>query len=77
MSKTTTEEGMKKWINNQHSDARFGGVPQHLVTKELPTGFCEVTSRRQTGTGENPGPAKGMFEDFEVAVAQRCDGIVS
>ena len=56
--KTTTEKGLKKWINNQHSDALFGDAPEPLATRKLPAGFCTVTSREQTGTSENPAPGR-------------------
>jgi hypothetical protein len=74
--KTTTEEGLKKWINNQHSDALFGDAPKPLATKKLPTGFCKVTSRKQTGTSENPGPSKAMFKDFKVALSIKAQTII-
>lgn len=73
--KTTTEEGLKKWINNQHSDGLFVDVPKPIFTKTLPTGFCSVTSRKQTGTSENPGPGKARFKDFEVALSIRAQDI--
>ena len=64
--KATTEKDLKKWINNQHSDALFGDAPEPLVTRKLPAGFCKVTSREQAGTSENRGPSKGTFKDFKV-----------
>ena len=73
--KTTTEEALKKWINNQHSDALFVDVPKPVATRKLPTGFCKVTSRKQTGTSENPGPGKAMFKDFEVALSIKAQDI--
>ena len=73
--KQTTKEGLKKWINNQHSDALFIDAPQPLSTKELPAGFCKVTARKLTGKSENPGPGKGMFKDFEVGLSIKAQDI--
>ena len=64
--KATTGEGLKKWINNQHSDGLFPDIPKPTFTGELPKGACKVTSHKQTGSSENPGPRKGTFKDFTV-----------
>ena len=64
---TTSAEELRKWINNQHSDALFIDAPTPVIMEKLPVGFCEITARKQTGTSENPGPAKKkIFKDFEV-----------
>jgi hypothetical protein len=64
--KGTTEESLKKWINNQHSDGLFVDVPKPLLTKKLPKGFCKVKSSKLTGTSKNPGPRQGTYKDFKV-----------
>ena len=44
----TTEEGLKKWLNNQHSDGLFPEVPIPTSTGELPAGVCAVTGHKLT-----------------------------
>jgi hypothetical protein len=64
--KATSVEGLKKWINNQHSDGLFFDPPKPIFTGELPKGSCKVRSHKQTGTSANPGPAEGTFKEFTV-----------
>ena len=63
---STTEEGLKKWINNQHSDGLFPDVPNPSSTTELPKDVLKVISHKKTGTSDNPGPRPGVFNHFEV-----------
>ena len=68
----TTEEGLKKWINNQHSDALFREVPTPIFTGELPEGSCRVTSHKQTGTSKNPTSLDGnpeVYRNYEVKLS--------
>ena len=39
-----TEDGLKKWLNNQHSDGLFVDVPQPTSTQKIPAKFCKVTA---------------------------------
>jgi hypothetical protein len=39
-----TEEGLEKWLNNQHSDGLFPEVPEPVSKHKIPAKFCEVTS---------------------------------
>ncbi len=64
----TTEDDLKKWLNNQHSDGLFPDVPIPLLTKDLPEGACTVTSHKKTGTSENP-PTKEKFNNYEVKLS--------
>jgi len=64
----TTEEGLKKWINNQHSDGLFPDVPTPVFAGELPEGSCRVTSHKQTGTSKNP-TSPTMFKNYEVTLS--------
>jgi hypothetical protein len=68
---STTEEGLKKWINNQHSDGLFVDIPRPIFTGEIPEGSCKVTSFEQTGTSRNSGPRPVMFKDFEVELSMK------
>jgi len=61
-----SEEGLKKWINNQHSDGRFVDIPKPVLTKELPKDAAKILSKKATGVSKNPGPGKGIFRNFEV-----------
>lgn len=67
--KSTSDKGLKKWINNQHSDGLFPDVPKPTFTGELPKELCKVTSHKQTGTSNDPGPRKVAFKDFEVELS--------
>ena len=71
----TTKEGLKNWINNQHSDARYPDVPQPILTKKLPTGFCKITSSKQMGTHDNPGPVPGKFTEYGVTFSVKARDI--
>ena len=62
----TTEEGLKKWINNQHSDGLFPDVPSPTFTAELPKEVARVTSHKEAGTSKNPGPRPGVYKNYEV-----------
>lgn len=65
-----TEEGLKKWINNQHSDGLFvdPAKPVHVI--ELPKEVCTVTAHEKTGESENPSPvAPGMVNNFDVKLS--------
>ena len=69
---SVTEDGMKKWINNQHSDARYPDVPQPKITKNLPEGFAKVTSKTPEGAQNNPGPAGGTYMKYEVSLSVKA-----
>jgi hypothetical protein len=66
---TATEDGLKKWINNQHSDALFIDAARPSSTHKLPPGFCSITARKLTGTSKNPGPGGGSYEDFDLSLS--------
>ena len=67
--KGTSEDGIKKWINNQHSDALFIDAAQPRSAHPLPKGFCTITARKQTGSSKNPGPGGGSYKDFELSLS--------
>lgn len=72
---TTTEQNLKNWINNQHSDALFPEVPQPVSTKKLPKGFCKVTASEKIQTHDNPGPAAGKFTEFKVQYSVKARNV--
>lgn len=40
------EDGLKKWLNNQHSDGLFPDVPEPISTHKIPETICKVTSHK-------------------------------
>lgn len=38
--KSTTPEGLAKWLNNQHSDGLFPEIPKPVATLDIPTRLC-------------------------------------
>lgn len=43
---SVTEEGIKKWLNNQHSDGLFPDVPEPIAKHKAPEEVCKVTSHK-------------------------------
>ena len=41
-----TEDGLKKWLNNQHSDGLFPDVPNPVATHKLPAESCKALSHK-------------------------------
>ena len=41
-----TENGIKKWLNNQHSDGLFPDVPTPIMVHKAPAKVCKVTSHK-------------------------------
>jgi hypothetical protein len=64
----TTEEGLGKWINNQHSDGLFVDVPEPVVSSQLPEGNCSIFERKLTGRQKQDLDNK-EFSDYEVKVS--------
>ena len=67
----TTDEGLKKWINNQHSDGLFPEIPKPVLTHKLPEGTCKAVSTKLLGEKKNP-TSDDVFEDHEVAVSVKA-----
>lgn len=38
--KSTTTEGLAKWLNNQHSDGLYPEIPKPITTLEIPNRYC-------------------------------------
>ena len=62
----TTEQGLKKWINNQHSDGLYPEVPEPIYVEVLPEGSCVVTAHKQLGVTKDTGLRKVDFKNFQV-----------
>jgi hypothetical protein len=61
--KTVTAEGIKKWLNNQHSDGLFPDVPQPNATIKIPAKVCTVTSNKLL---DNTKQRFGEFANYAV-----------
>lgn len=61
----TTVEGLRKWINNQHSDGLFPDIPAPVFSGPLPDGTCKVISHKLSGTSKNPTNPE-IFKNYEV-----------
>ena len=62
----TTEQGLGKWINNQHSDGLYPDIPDAIFTEMLPEGSCVVTAHKQLGVTKDTGLRKVDFKNFQV-----------
>lgn len=60
---TTTAEGLKKWVNNQHSDARFVDAAKPVAKHDIPAALLKVESSRKTGRSQQH---NGAFDDYKV-----------
>ena len=58
-----TAEGLKKWLNNQHSDGLFPEVPEPTKTLKIPAKFCQVTSHELIDRSKQP---FGEYENYDV-----------
>lgn len=64
----TTEEGLGKWVNNQHSDGLFVDAPEPVLSLKLPDGSCTVTDRKVVGEEKSP-MGDEVFSDYQVKIA--------
>lgn len=59
------DKDLAKWVNNQHSDARFMDAPKPTFTYDFPKDAYKVSSFKKTGTTENP-RTKTIYHTYEV-----------
>ena len=59
-----TEEGMKKWLNNQHSDGLYPDVPEPTSTHQAPAKVCQVTSHKFIDHSKQ---TFGEYDTYDVA----------
>ena len=64
----TTTQGLKKWINNQHSDGLFPQVAIPTLSHELPKGICKAVTTKVLGEKKNHSNLK-VFKDLAVTVS--------
>jgi len=43
---SVSEDGLKKWLNNQHSDGLFPDVPEPVATHKIPADSCNLKSQK-------------------------------
>ena len=58
-----TEDGLKKWLNNQHSDGLFADVPEPSSTQKIPAEFSKVTAHDLIDTTKQ---RFGEYDNFAV-----------
>jgi hypothetical protein len=65
-----TEEGISKWVNNQHSDGLFvdPATPAHSL--KLPDGTFTVTERKHLSREKHP-PGDEVFSDYQVKITAK------
>jgi hypothetical protein len=69
-TRETTEEGLAKWINNQHSDGLFPEVPEPTLVTKLPEGTFTITERELVGKEKQPnGP--DVFSDLKLKISAK------
>ncbi|MDG1151213.1 MAG: hypothetical protein P8Q54_09910 [Akkermansiaceae bacterium] len=64
----TSSEGIKKWINNQHSDGLFPDIPSPHLIHKLPKDICKAVATKIIGEKKNF-PNNRIFTDQEVMIA--------
>ncbi len=57
------EEGLKKWLNNQHSDGLFVDVPEPTATHKIAAGSCKMVSHKLIDQTKSP---FGTFDNYSV-----------
>lgn len=66
-----TEEGISKWINNQHSCGLFVDPAEPVFTGKLPEDALTIIAREPVGPAENR-PDQPPHMDFKVKVAVKA-----
>ncbi len=56
-------EGIRKWINNQHSDGLFVDPPEPKATHEIPAASCKMKSHELAKQSKAP---NGKFDTYSV-----------
>lgn len=78
-NEATSDEGLDKWINNQHSDALFADAPEPVFSHALPKDSCTITSRKKGDAAGNPpsvNPANGKaFHAWDVGFSVKEQGV--
>ena len=59
-----TEDGLKKWLNNQHSDGLFPDVPNPVAVHKIPAGSCKTLSHKLINHTKE---SFGEYDNYSVA----------
>lgn len=65
-----TEEGLSKWVNNQHSDGLFVDPATPAHSHKLPEGTFTVTDRKRVGQEKQPSGDE-VFGDYQVKITAK------
>lgn len=71
---STSEENLANWINNQHSDALYRGVPDPVLTVELAEGTCTITEHELLDEKPRP-PMNHRFKDYRLTLEVKSQRI--
>ncbi|MCP4464516.1 MAG: hypothetical protein GY819_17105 [Planctomycetaceae bacterium] len=73
--KSTTAEGLAKWLNNQHSDGLFPDIPQPVSTLDLPDQLCRSMNPEFTNKVESHlGNFSRYAIEFEIKDVEEIGG---
>ncbi|MDB4466585.1 hypothetical protein N9066_00080 [bacterium] len=64
--KSTTAEGLAKWLNNQHSDGLYPDIPLPVSTLDIPTKFCSSTNPKYIDQAKSH---LGNFDKYSIEYA--------
>lgn len=65
-----TEEGLSKWVNNQHSDGLFVDPATPAQSLKLPDGTFTVTDRKRVGQEKQPS-GDDVLGDYQVKITAK------
>ena len=63
-AENVTDDGLKKWLNNQHSDGLFVDVPKPTATHKIPAGSCKTLSHKFIDQAKS---RLGKYDNYSVA----------
>lgn len=58
-----TGDGLKKWLNNQHSDGLYADAPEPVATHKIPEKLCTTKSQKLIEKTEE---THGKYENYSV-----------
>lgn len=61
--KSVSEDGIKKWVNNQHSDALYGDAARPKSKHEIESKICKVVTHKLVDQSKQP---FGVFDNYLV-----------
>lgn len=73
-SDSVTEDGLKKWVNNQTSDALFADAPEPKSKKSVGDGVCKIKKRKLVAKTSD---RTGEYEKYQVEFKFAKMGLVA